>query len=80
MDLKGFDICSGTLLPDVMHDLLEGTLQHILQLLLSYCSEEKHYFALQTLNSKILGIELGYMEHTRPARVDKCNHLRQNGM
>ena len=79
LELDTFDICSGALLPDVMHDLLEGTLQHVLQLLLPYCIEEKRYFRLKSLNDKIEGIELGYMEATRPAVVDNCKHLRQNG-
>ena len=73
-------MCSGTLLPDVMHDLLEGVLQHVIQLLLSYCIEEKKYFTLATLNEKILGIELGYMEDNRPAPLDHWKHIRQNGM
>ena len=80
LDLKHFNMCSGSLLPDVMHDLLEGTLQHVMQLLLSYCIEEKKYFTLQYLNQKIDGIELGYMEDNRPAPVDHCKHLRQNGI
>ena len=52
LDLEYFDIymCCGTLIPDVMHDLLEGTLQHVLQLLLTYCIEEKGFFSLATLN------------------------------
>ena len=80
LDLENFDMCSGTLLPDVMHDLLEGVLQHVIKLLLSYCIEEKKYFTLATLNEKILGIELGYMEDNRPAPLDHWKHIRQNGM
>ena len=63
-------MCSGTLLPDVMHDLLEGAVQHILQLLVSYCIDEKNYFNLSLMN------ELG---NTGPAPVDNSWHLRQNG-
>ena len=72
-------MCSGTLLPDIMHDLLEGVMQHLLQLLFTYCIEEKRYFTLSTLNEKISGIELGYMEDNRPATIDNYKHLRQNG-
>ena len=79
LELETFDICSGTLLPDVMHDILEGVLQHVLQLLLTYCIDEKQYFTLKMLNDKIEGVELGYMEDTRPAIIDNCKHLRQNG-
>ena len=28
LDLQYFDMCSGALLPDVMHDVLEGALQY----------------------------------------------------
>ena len=62
-----------------MHDLLEGAVQHILQLLVSYCIDENNYFNLSLLNANIEGIELGYMENTRPAPVDNSWHLRQNG-
>ena len=73
-------MCCGTLLPDVMHDLLEGVLQHLLQLLLSYCIDEKKYFTLMALSETILGIELGYMEDNHPGPINNCKHLRQNGM
>ena len=33
-DLKYFDVADGTLLPDVMHDILEGNLQFETKLLL----------------------------------------------
>ena len=78
LDLEHFDMCSGTLLPDIIHDLLEGVMQHLLQLLLTYCIEEKRYFALSTLNEKISGIELGFMEDNRPTTIDNYKHLRQN--
>ena len=80
LDLNHMDMCSGVLLPDVMHDLLEGTIQHVLQLLLCYCIEDKHYFTLSFLNEKIEGIELGFMEDNRPAVIDQSKHIRQNGM
>ena len=79
LQLVHFDMCSGALLPDVMHNLLEGALQHVLQLPLAYCIEKKRYFTLPMLNAKIEAIELGYMEDIRPAYVDHLRHLRQNG-
>ncbi len=36
MDLKFFDVCSGALIPDVMHDVLEGVLQLELKLVLQH--------------------------------------------
>ncbi len=44
MDLKYFDLCSGALVPDIMHDVLEGALQHELKLLLKYLIKQKSYF------------------------------------
>ena len=67
-------MCSGSLIPDVMHYLLEGTLQHVLKHLLRVLTNEKKYFTLVDLNSKIMGMERGYMEDNRPsllARGDK---------
>ena len=80
MELHHFDMCSGSLIPDVMHDLLEGVLQHILKHLLHVLSNERKYFTLAYLNGKVVGMELGYMEDNRPSpltRGDKV--LRQNG-
>ena len=47
LDLKFFDFCSGSLLPDVMHDVLEGALQYELKLLLKYCINDKQFFQVQ---------------------------------
>ena len=79
LDLDYFDLCSGALVPDVMHDLLEGALQHVLKLLLRYCIEEKRHFTLTKLNRKISGIELGYMEDNCPSLIDHWSNIRQNG-
>ena len=45
MDLKYFDVCEG-LLPDVMHDILEGCLQYELKLFLPHSVLLKHYFTV----------------------------------
>ena len=58
------------MLPDVMHDLLEGVLQYELKLLLLYCTREKRYFSLASLNEKLECVELGYMEaKNRPTTI-----------
>ena len=59
LELKHFDLCSGALIPDVMHDLLKGALQHIFKLLLCYLIDEKKYFSYSHLNQKIESMELG---------------------
>ena len=79
LELDNFDLCSGALLPDVMHDLLEGVLQHVLQLLLSHCIEDKHYFSLRDINEQIQGMEFSYVENNRPSLIDNHKHIRQNG-
>ena len=50
LDLHYFDMCSETQLPDVMHNILEGALQHELKLLLQYCIREQHYFSLSDVH------------------------------
>ena len=50
MELTYFDVCSGALLPDVMHDLLEGVLQYEGNLLLQHCITDCQYFTLAYLN------------------------------
>lgn len=80
LDLCHFDMCSGSLIPDVMHDLLEGVLQHILKQLLHVLTNEKKYFTLTHLNNKIEGMELGYMEDSRPSPILRRDQtMRQNG-
>ena len=62
MDLQYFDLCSGALLPDVMHDLLEGVLQYEGNLVLQHCIDRSRYFTLTSLSKIMDNIELGYME------------------
>ncbi len=86
LDLKYLDICSGSLLPDVMHDILEGALQYELKLVLQYCIRTRRFFRLSALNEKIEGMELGYMESDRPAPItaktlrSTSNVLKQKGI
>jgi hypothetical protein len=84
LDLQYFDMCSGALLPDVMHDVLEGALQYEVKLLLQYCREKRHF---SDHNEAIEGMELGYMETDRPAPIPSktlyardSNSLKQKGM
>lgn len=84
MDLDYFDVCD-SLLPDVMHDLLEGCLQYEAKLLLQYCIEEK-YFTRKTLNRLIEAYDLGYAnEADRPSPIPHStlysadNLLKQKG-
>lgn len=78
LDLQYFDMCTGTLIPDVMHDLLEGALQHILKHLLPVLTSEIKYFTIAELNSKIAGMEFGFMDGNRPSPLTR-GELRENG-
>lgn len=62
MELQYFDICGGTLLPDVMHDVFEGVLQYEAKLVLQHAIINQGYFSLSLLSEKIEHMELGYME------------------
>ena len=84
-ELTYFHVCDGSLLPDVMHDLLEGALQYEVKLLLNYmiesCSLTVHEF-----NSRLENVDLGYMEkRNKPTAISvktmnsDGNSLKQNG-
>ena len=49
LSLNYVDLCSGLLLPDVMHDVLEGALQHELKLLLQHCIFTQNYVQVNSL-------------------------------
>ena len=68
--LRYFSVVSGALVPDVMHDLLEGVLQYEVKLLLTQFISEDHYFTLGQLNHRIESLELGYSEaRDRPTQI-----------
>lgn len=85
-ELQYFDVTSGTLIPDVMHDVLEGALQYETKLLLRQLILSEHYFTLVDLNQQIDGLELGYTEvKNRPSPIsantidEKDGLLKQSG-
>ena len=57
-ELQYFSVCSGALLPDIMHDLLEGALQYKLKLMLQLFI----FQGLSEINDCIEYLDLGYME------------------
>ena len=73
--LEHFDLRSGALVPDVMFDLLEGLLLHLLCLLLPYCVEEKRFFNLSYLKDKkkywawLTALNVMCMYTSQPLRV-----------
>ena len=46
LELQHFDLCSGALVPDIMHDLFEGVLQYEIKLVLQHCINQCKYFTL----------------------------------
>ena len=83
LELRYFDICGGGLVADVMHDLLEGTLQYKTKLTLKHVISQ-HYVTYKTFANLLEGLELGYMEMDNkptviPARVINSDdkHLGQ---
>ena len=85
MSLEYFDLCSGCLVLDILHDVLEGALQYEAKLLLKHCILTEKYFNLDHLNQLIDTFELGYMETDRPSQItsktlhSQDNSLKQNG-
>ena len=85
MSLEYFNLCSGCLVPDILHDVLEGALQYEAKLLLKHCILVEKHFTLHYLNQLIDTFELGYMESDRPSEItsktlrSQDNSLKQNG-
>jgi len=50
--LAYFHVCDGSLVPDIMHDVLEGALQYEVKLMLQYMINVENYFTLEALNSR----------------------------
>ena len=87
-ELTYFHVCSGGLLPDIMHDILEGALQYEMKLMLQEFILREKYITLDGFNARLERFELGYMEEKdRPTpisdttlRSESSNTLKQAGM
>lgn len=82
-----FHVCDGTMVPDVMHDVLEGLLQYEIKLLLKVMINTESYIGLNDLNTRLKCLELGHMESkNRPTQITSTtlqssgNSLKQNGI
>ena len=65
-------MCEGGLVPDVMHDLLEGALQYEVKILIREMTHIEEYFTLDLFNTRLTTTELGYMEvKDRPTVLDE---------
>ena len=71
------------MIPDIMHDVLEGALQYETNVLLAHIINEARHLQLSKLNHIIECVELGYMESSSwpsPILNMEDKHLKQNGM
>jgi hypothetical protein len=73
------------LVPDVMHDILEGVLQYECKYLLVQLVSEK-LITLEALNSRLMNLDVGYMDKTNQpspitpaALTENSRNLKQNG-
>ena len=85
--LDYFKVASGALVPDIMHDVLEGVLQYETKILLQEFIQKKGYIELATLNNTIETFEFGYAEiNNKPSTISHTtltssdNSLKQNGL
>ena len=86
-ELNFFHVSSGGLLPDIMHDILEGALAYESKLMLERCIRQEKYFQLADLNHMITNFQFGYTEvRNRPTIISNAtisgddNTLKQNGV
>ena len=74
------------MVPDIMHDILEGSLELCMRHLLIYLVREKKFFSLEQLNDRITCITYGLSEvknkptEIAPAALSSDGHLKQSGM
>lgn len=67
-ELEYFDV--DVLVPDVMHDLLEGVLQYEASLILKYVIKDQCYMTYTAFSNAMHSLELGYMEaDNRPTDI-----------
>lgn len=85
-DLKYFHTSTGVLLPDIMHDVLEGGLQYEAKLMLKQFVYEDKYFTSADLSYRLENYGFGYMDSkNRPTPItskilkNDDNSLCQNG-
>ena len=82
---KYFHITSG-MVPDIMHIILEGSLELCMHHLLIYLVREKKLFSLDQLNDHTTGITYGLSEvknkptEIAPASLTSDGHLKQSGI
>lgn len=80
-----FHVTSG-LVPDIMHDILEGSLELCMRHLLIHLISEEKLFSVAFLNTRIASFSYGPLEvKNKPtavalAYISKDGHLKQSGV
>lgn len=80
-----FHVTSG-LVPDIMHDVLEGSLELCMRHLLIHLIREEKLFSLDALNARITTMNYGPLEvrnkptEVTPTSITPDGHLKQSGM
>jgi len=68
-DSKYFHVVDG-MVPDIMHDILEGCLQMVLKYTLKYFAVQMKYFTVDTLNTRIHSFHFGSADSAnRPSPI-----------
>ena len=79
-----FHVADG-LPPDIMHDILEGTVQLTLKCLIRHLIQSEKLFSFSTLNKQISSFDYGYVEmKNKPSEISqssfqKSDTLKQSG-
>ena len=77
-----FHVTTG-MVPDIMHDILEGSLELCMRHLLIYLVREQKLFSLNVLNNRIASMNYGLSEvknkptEIAPASLTSEGHLKQ---
>lgn len=84
-DSKFFHVTDG-LAPDVMHDVLEGSLEYETKEVLKYLITERRILSLRDLNNRIDSFPYGYMDsRNKPSQISQKtlmssdHNLKQTG-
>ena len=83
-DSRYFHVVDG-IVPDVMHDMLEGTTQLVMRCLIRYLVLERKMFSFMTLNKRIATFSYGAADiRNKPSEISQstftsCESLKQSG-
>ena len=74
-NLMYFHVCDGSLVPDIMHDVLEGALQYEVKLLLQVMVHTESYITLDEVNGRLDCLDMESKD--RPTQISQKTLLSQ---